>query len=115
MVSSKRELGFRSSVYSMIDATPSDKVSDITRKIPNSGCYDMRDVFVTLKEEFVLRRSDEVKALGISVGSILRGAGKFRGGGKHKEKKGKTEKKRVTGQESVSGVGPVNPESEKRE
>ena len=44
----------------MIDATPSDEVSNIMRKIPNSACCNKRDVHVTF-EGRVLKRIDEVK------------------------------------------------------
>ena len=89
---------------SMTDATPSDKVSDITRKIP----------YVTF-EGRVLRRSDYVKTFGTSDGSTLQVPSEFRGGGQRKEKKSKAEKKQVTGQESVSDNGSAILECERDE
>ena len=57
------------------------QLSDIMGKIPNSACYSKRDVYVTF-EGRVLRRSDEVKACGMSDGSTLQVVSKIRGGRK---------------------------------
>ena len=54
----------------MIDATPSDKVNNVMRKIPNSACYSKRDVYVAF-EGRVLRKRNAVKACGISDESTL--------------------------------------------
>ena len=64
----------------MIDATPSDKVSDIVREIPNGACSGKRDMYVTFEGK-ALRRSDKVKACG----------SKLRGRGKRKDKMSKAE------------------------
>ena len=75
-----------------LDASLSDKVGDIAKRIPNSACCSKRDVYVTY-EGRVIRRSDELRSSGVSDGSTLQVLSRMRGGKRLEDKKSKAERK----------------------
>ena len=81
-----------------MDAAPSDKVSDVMRRI--SVCDSKRDMSVTF-EGRVLRKSDELRV------RWRRSAGhsRMRGGGRQKDKKSKAESPKKPEQKPGQEVG----------
>ena len=72
----------------MTDVIPSDKVSDVMRKIPNSVCCSKRDVYVMFEGRVSKRSAEvEVEACDMREESTLHINHRARGGRTHKNKK----------------------------
>ena len=67
------------------EVSPSDKVSDVAKRIPNSARGNNRDTSVTSGGR-VLRRSEELRSCGVSDGSTIHVTNRMLGGGKLKDK-----------------------------
>ena len=78
-----------------LDLSPSARVSDTMRRIPNSACCGKRDVHVTC-EGRVVRRGAALKSCGISDGSTVQIMSRMLGGRKHRDNTGtrRTERRR---------------------